>query len=170
MLGKAFQNIFKTEEKGFQQIEQDGNCVFIKLLMKRFETVKSRLNTRQKLQTVSSADVSSSSAPSLVSAEETDCLSAEDTGRRYSQRAVATISYYGSTNSKFDSIMVSAEQLCAEAAHECTRLKCFVLFGRIISFVQICKDYEEELSCSAHNRWACPVCDHDLSSELYFSQ
>lgn len=169
-LEKVYQNKFKTAENVFQQIGKDGSHVFIRLFKEHFGNVKSNLNRRRKLQIVSYVYVSGLRAPSLASVEETDCFSIEDTGRQYFQWAVPTISYYGSSNNRFESVMISAEQPSAGAARECTQSKISVWFRRILAFVQGCNDHGEGMSCSFHNRRACPVCYHDLSSELCFVQ
>lgn len=74
------------------------------------------MKRRRKRQAVSSAYVSGLSAPSFESVEGGDCLSIDGTGRQYLQKAVATTSYDGLRNSKSDSVIVSAEQPCAESA------------------------------------------------------
>lgn len=76
------------------------------------------LNEQRKLQIENLAYAFGLSAPSLASVKGTDCLSTEDTGRIYSQRAVPTIPFYGPTNSRFISGMVSTENPYTGAARE----------------------------------------------------
>lgn len=126
------------------------------------------MNRWRMVQVETSAYVSGFRTPFLSSVEVGDSLSVDDIRRRYIHKAVATTFYLVSSRGRLDSVTILAELLVEGASHEFKQLKRSVSFGRVLSFVRVCKELGKGISCSLRNRRACPVCDQDPTLELCF--
>lgn len=143
MHGKVYQDIRKAAKYISRHIRQIKGYISIRRLSEHFENVKSYLNKQKKVQVDSSAYISSLNAsPFQALQEQTACLLKILVGNTCKE-AVLFIFYYGSTNSRFNSIIVFAGKLCANVARDCTRLKNSVWVELIFAFAQACKNYVE---------------------------
>ncbi|NJK52916.1 MAG: hypothetical protein HC936_08975 [Leptolyngbyaceae cyanobacterium SU_3_3] len=155
-----------------ERLQCDGFRVLVRLLRSYFVERGEDLNiARHKvIRLPKSAYVSSCRAPTLRDRVKNGFVEFDDDGWRVIQRAVATDSFYGSSEGRYDTVLVSGEEDSDIPKNGCRSRKISVWIGKVLSFLRIASDVLENGLCPSHKKTCCIKCAYDAGKELCFVQ